>query len=78
VLVALILIGAVRKWHVPGWLYEQERADSAILRDQGDRNSKALETIVRLVKAQTLELAELRKLVKTLHDQRNGGPDAGD
>lgn len=40
-LVALILLGAVRKWWVPGWLYDRE-----VLR--GDRND---ETLVKLTSA---------------------------
>ena len=45
-LVALILIGAIRKWWVPGWLYDQAREDNRILRDQTDRSAKAIEALV--------------------------------
>lgn len=44
-LVGLILVGAIRKWWVPGYLYQELRDDWKILRDQGDRNSKALELL---------------------------------
>lgn len=40
-----LAVGFLRGWIVPGWLYQQLRADWAILRDQGDRNSKALELL---------------------------------
>lgn len=43
---ALLAIGYFRKWFVPGWLYDTLREDWRILRDQGDRNSKALEALV--------------------------------
>ena len=46
-LVALIFIGLFRKWWVPGYWYEELRADWKILRDQGDRNSKALELMAK-------------------------------
>ena len=72
-LVAIIGITGYRGGWVFGWLYNREREDSAILRDQGDRNSKALETLTRLVRAQAAELRKLRDIVKALHDQHNGG-----
>ena len=40
---ALLAVAFLRGWFVPGWLYLQLRKDWEILRDQGDRNSKALE-----------------------------------
>ena len=43
---ALLAVGYFRKWYVPGWLYDALREDWRILRDQGDRNSKALEALV--------------------------------
>lgn len=43
----LIAIGGYRKWWVWGWLYEALREDWRILRDQGDRNSKAIELMAR-------------------------------
>lgn len=43
---ALLAIGYFRKWYVPGWLYDSLREDWRVLRDQGDRNAKALEALV--------------------------------
>jgi hypothetical protein len=43
---ALLAVGYFRKWFVPGWLYDALREDWRILRDQGDRNAKALEALV--------------------------------
>lgn len=43
---ALLAVGYFRKWYVPGWLYDALREDWRILRDQGDRNAKALEVLV--------------------------------
>jgi hypothetical protein len=46
-LVGLILVGALRRWWIPGWLYDQSRRDWETLRDQGDRNAKAIELMAR-------------------------------
>jgi hypothetical protein len=43
---ALLAIGFLRGWIVPGWLYTAQRRDWEMLRDQGDRNAKALEVLV--------------------------------
>jgi hypothetical protein len=43
---SLLAVGYFRKWYVPGWLYDSLREDWRILRDQGDRNAKALEALV--------------------------------
>ena len=53
VLVFVLLIGIialagaiVKRIFVPGWLYDQLREDNAILRDQGERNAKAIKALV--------------------------------
>ena len=43
--VAGILIGLFRQWWVPGWIWRQLRADWQTLRDQADRNAKAIEML---------------------------------
>ena len=42
-----LAIGFLKRWFVPGYLYDALREDWKILRDQGDRNSKALELMAK-------------------------------
>lgn len=53
VLVFVLILGIVGVWMaftrkvvVPGWIYDKLEKDYQILRDQTDRNSKALEALV--------------------------------
>ena len=52
-LVFVLILGIVGVWMaftrkvvVPGWIYDKLEKDYQILRDQTDRNSKALEALV--------------------------------
>ena len=44
---ALLAIGFLKRWFVPGYLYDALREDWKLLRDQADRNSKALDTMAK-------------------------------
>ena len=44
---SLLAIGFFKRWFVPGYLYDALREDWKVLRDQGDRNSKALELMAK-------------------------------
>ena len=71
-LIAIIGIGATKKfrWWVPGWIYEDERAQRGISEAQSDRTTKALEKMATAHAAMArdyellrAELADLRALV---------------
>ena len=38
-------VGAYRRWWVPGWIYDQERADREKAETQAQRNSELLERL---------------------------------
>jgi len=50
--VLLIAIGAIRQWWVPGWLYQQERADRVKAEIQAQRGIEAVEGLTRFLKRQ--------------------------
>lgn len=43
--VIVAAVGLFRKWWVPGWVYQGLLDDWKVMRDQGDRNAKALEAM---------------------------------
>ncbi len=44
-IIAIAGIGIYRRWIVPGWIYEQERADREKAEVQAQRNSELLERL---------------------------------
>jgi hypothetical protein len=43
--VVIAAVGLFRRWYVPGWMYDRLYDDWKLLRDQVDRNSKALDML---------------------------------
>jgi uncharacterized membrane protein YciS (DUF1049 family) len=48
-LVVVIGVGLIRRWWVPGWVYQQERDARAVAETQALRNAESLEKLARIV-----------------------------
>lgn len=58
-----ILIGAVRKWWVPGWVYDEQSKARSVSDTQAERTAEALDAFVKAFQRQATELASLRRIL---------------
>lgn len=56
-----VVVGVIRKWWVPGWIYDEERAARKVSDTNAAATAKALLSLTR-------ELRELRKDLKAKPD----------
>lgn len=63
VIIGLIALGSTKKfrWWVPGWIYEDERAQRGISDAQADRTTKANEKLAAALQKQALATTEMAR-----------------